>query len=362
MTDYRDRSKSVRPGEELDVDKLSAYLDRHLDSPDNDATSAPTPLVIEQFPSGHSNLTYLIRRGEQAYVLRRPPYGSKVKSAHDMQREYRILSHLAPVYAKAPRPVLLCDDHSVLGADFYLMERIHGVIMRKDPPKDLHLDPERAHTLSRLFVDTLAELHAIDYRACGLGDFGKPVGYVQRQVEGWTKRYYNAQTDEIADMEAVIAWLAQNRPEDQAPCLIHNDFKFDNLVLHPDDMGSVIGILDWEMSTVGDPLMDLGTALSYWIQSDDPQLLHEIRFGPTHVPGMMTRAELAAYYAEQSGRDIRHLVFYYTFGLFKTAVVAQQIYARFHRGLTKDQRFAMMIVGVKALVAKARQAIESGRV
>jgi aminoglycoside phosphotransferase (APT) family kinase protein len=355
MANVTDDPRPVRRGEELDPDRLRAYLEAHLP-----AGSAGAELAIEQFPGGHSNLTYLVRWDGHEYVLRRPPFGSQVKSAHDMGREYRVLSRLAPVYDKAPRPVLHCADTEVIGAEFYLMERVRGVILRKEPPAGVAIDPALARRLSETLVDTLVELHAVDYQAAGLGDFGKPSGYVQRQVEGWSKRYTGARTDDIPAVDEVATWLATNLPPDSAGTLIHNDLKFDNLVLDPGDLVRVRGILDWEMSTLGDPLMDLGTTICYWVEAQDPPLMHQIRFGPTHLPGMMTRAEVAARYGEQSGRDLSRVVFYYVFGLFKTAVVAQQIYYRFHQGLTTDQRFAGMITGVRALAEKARMSIAKG--
>ena len=355
MADLSDDPRPVRRGEELDADRLRAYLQAQLPQ-----EGAGTELVIEQFPGGHSNLTYLVRWGGHDYVLRRPPFGSQVKSAHDMGREYRVLSHLAPVYDKAPRPVLWCTDLDVIGAEFYLMERVHGVILRKEPPAGTTIDAALARRLSEMIVDTLAELHAVDYEAAGLGDFGKPSGYVERQVAGWSKRYTGSQTDAIPAVDEVATWLATHLPPDHPGTLIHNDFKFDNLVLDPADLTRVRGILDWEMSTLGDPLMDLGTSLCYWVDASDPALMHQIRFGPTHLPGMMSRTDLAARYGEKSGRDVSNIVFYYVFGLFKTAVVAQQIYYRFHQGLTKDQRFATMIIGVRALAEKARISIERG--
>jgi aminoglycoside phosphotransferase (APT) family kinase protein len=350
-----DDPRPVRRGEELDLDRLRAYLQAHLP-----AQGADAALAVEQFPGGHSNLTYLVRWDGREYVLRRPPFGSQVKTAHDMSREYRVLSHLAPVYDKAPRPVLHCADAGVIGAEFYLMERVRGVILRKDPPAGITIDPALARRLSEMIVDTLVELHAVDYQAAGLGDFGKPSGYVQRQVEGWSKRYTGAQTDAIPAVDEVAGWLASHLPPDSPGALIHNDLKFDNLVLDPEDLTRVRGILDWEMSTLGDPLMDLGTTLCYWVDAQDPPLMHQIRFGPTNLPGMMTRAELAARYGERSGRDVSNIVFYYVFGLFKTAVVAQQIYYRYKQGLTQDQRFAMMIMGVRALAEKARLSIAHG--
>jgi aminoglycoside phosphotransferase (APT) family kinase protein len=348
-----DQTRPVRDGEELDRDKLLAYLRRELDAPDGD-------LEIEQFPGGHSNLTYAIRFAGEDYVLRRPPFGSKVKSAHDMSREYRMLSRLAPSYPLAPAPVLLCDDESVLGCQFYVMQRLRGIILRKRAPDGLELDAARAATLCESFVDTFVGLHSLDYRALGLGDFGKPEGYVERQVTGWTKRYAGSKTDELPELDEVARWLAAHMPESPPATIIHNDFKFDNLVLDPADATRIIGILDWEMTTIGDPLMDLGTTLSYWVQDDDPDVMKMFGFGPTALPGMFTRRELADHYGERSGRDVANILFYYCYGLFKTAVVLQQIYYRYKQGLTHDERFGQFGMGVRILIDVAARAIDRG--
>jgi aminoglycoside phosphotransferase (APT) family kinase protein len=350
-----DGTRPVRGGEELDAEALRAYLEAELGEPVGQ-------LEIEQFPGGHSNLTYRVAWDGREYVLRRPPFGSRVKSAHDMGREYRVLSALAPVYPKAPRPLVHCADDAVLGAPFYLMERRLGVILRKHIPPELGITPELARRISAAQMDALAELHRLDYVGAGLGDFGKPEGYIERQVSGWTKRYAAARTDDVPDVERIAAWLAEHQPADGAPTLIHNDFKLDNLILDPDDLTRIVGVLDWEMTTIGDPLMDLGTALCYWVEPTDPQPLQMVAFVPSNYPGMMTRRELATRYAEASGRDLGDLVFYYCFGLFKTAVVAQQIYYRFAQGLTNDARFAQMIEGVRLLSAHAVATLDRGRI
>jgi aminoglycoside phosphotransferase (APT) family kinase protein len=346
-----DAPRPVRAGEEVDAAALGGYLTERL--------GWRGPITVEQFPGGHSNLTYLVRHGAEAYVLRRPPFGTQVKTAHDMGREHRVLSRLAPVYPQAPRPILYCEDAAVIGAPFYLMERRRGVILRKDLPAGLTVDPPAARRLCELLVDALVELHAIDYAAAGLDDLGRPAGYVERQVRGWTERYQGAATDDIPAVTEVAAWLAAHRPADGAPALIHNDFKFDNLLLTP-QLDRITGVLDWEMATIGDPRMDLGTSLSYWVEADDPPAMHLLRFGLTTLPGMMTRREVAARYAERSGRDLGDAVFYYAYGLFKTSVVAQQIYVRYAKGLTKDPRFSVFIHGVRALAEQAQRAIAAG--
>ncbi|HEY8378449.1 MAG TPA: phosphotransferase family protein [Nannocystis sp.] len=350
-----DSPRPVRPGEELDLDRLAPYLRRVLDLPGAEVEAL-------QFPGGHSNLTYFVRVGDAAYVLRRPPFGTEVKTAHDMEREFGLLTRLAPVSPLAPRPIHLCTDRSILGATFYLMERREGVIVRRRPPEGVEFTPALARGLSAAAADALADLHALDIEATGLIHIGRPDGYVRRQVEGWTKRYAAARTDDIPAVAAVSTWLMEHMPASGPPTLLHNDFKYDNLVLDPRDLTRVTAVLDWEMATVGDPLMDLGTALCYWVQADDPDDLRAFAFGPTAAPGSYTRAEFAEHYARRSGRPLDAIAFYYVFGLFKTAVVAQQIYVRYVRGHTRDPRFAAMIAGVRALAAQAERVIASGRI
>ncbi len=344
--------RPARAGEALDPAVLGGWLDGVL--------GGHAPIEILQFPGGHSNLTYLVRRAGAEYVLRRPPFGSRVKTAHDMGREHTVLSALAPVWPKAPRPIAMCTDDAVLGAPFYLMERKPGVILRKQAPAGVTVDAAAARRVCELLVDALAELHAVDYRAAGLGELGKPAGYVRRQVEGWTERYHGSKTDDLPVVLEVAAWLAAQLPTDGAPTLIHNDWKFDNLVFDP-ELTRIVGVLDWEMATVGDPLMDLGTSLGYWVEAGDDPGLQMMRFGLTTEPGMLTRAEVAAHYTAATGRDTGAIVFYYAFGLFKTAVVAQQIYYRWKQGLTQDPRFGQFVHAVRVLCEQAQRTIAAGR-
>jgi aminoglycoside phosphotransferase (APT) family kinase protein len=353
--DWNDQAAAVRPGEELDTSKLQTYLDQHL-------PGLHGPISVAQFPAGHSNLTYLLRIGERELVLRRPPFGAKIKTAHDMGREYRILSHLVEVYPRVPRPLLYCQDESVLGAPFYVMERLTGVILRASAPQGLELSPALMRGLSENFVDNLVEIHGVDYEAAGLGELGQPAGYVKRQIEGWTRRYHNARTDGVTHVEQVAAWLAEHMPPEAGAALIHNDYKYDNLVLDPHDLSRIVGVLDWEMATVGDPLMDLGTTLGYWIDADDPEEIRAMSFGLTTLPGNLSRRELVQRYAAQSRHDLSNVLFYYVYGLFKIIVIVQQIYARYKTGLTQDQRFAMMIYIVRLLAQVAVLAIEKGRI
>jgi aminoglycoside phosphotransferase (APT) family kinase protein len=349
-----DPTKAVRAGEELDARALAQFL-------------GWDEVRVSQFPSGHSNLTYLVEGGAQGHtrqlVLRRPPFGAKSvgKTAHDMGREHRILSRLHAVYPPAPKPVAYTEDTAIIGAPFYVMERIVGVILRRDPPAGL-VGPTTAHSLGEAFIDNLATLHALDYAAAGLGELGKPDGYVERQVRGWAERYQKARTDDIPNMQFLEKWLIDNMPKESGAALIHNDYKYDNLVLAADDLTRIIGVLDWEMSTVGDPLMDLGTALSYWVHADDPPDLQAVRMCATHLPGSLTRGELLSRYRERTGRDIPNIVFYYCFALFKSCGVVQQIYWRYKEGLTHDERFGAMIHAVHALSATAVRAIDAGHI
>jgi aminoglycoside phosphotransferase (APT) family kinase protein len=342
MVDLQDRPTAMRPGEELDVAKLQIFLSKHIQHFDR--------LEIQQYPSGHSNLTYLVRLGNRELVLRRPPFGSKVKTAHDMGREYRVLSKLHTAYPAAPQVVLYCDDASVLGAPFYLMEPIHGIIIRKDPPAGMPFAAGTARRLSERFIDAIAALHRLDYQTVGIADLGRPQGYVGRQVRGWVERYYASQTHDLPEVPRIAAWLEGHMPDTTGAALIHNDYKYDNLVLSTEDITEIVGVLDWEMATVGDPLADLGTTLAYWVDKNDPDELQNIRWCPSTYLGSMTRCELVERYARLTGHDVSQMSFYLALARFKVAVIVQQIYYRYHMGLTRDHRFAEMPNAVKALL------------
>jgi aminoglycoside phosphotransferase (APT) family kinase protein len=354
MTSDLNPTAPIRPGEELPVERLEAYLTAHL--PD-----AAGPLTVEQFPAGHSNLTYLLRLGSRELVLRRPPFGNLVKTAHDMGREYRILSRLSTVFPAAPRPDLHCEEESIIGAPFYVMERRRGLILRKTLPPGIAIDADTARRMSTALVDHLASLHALDYKSAGLADMGKPEGYVERQVTGWIKRYAASRTDDVPTIESVARWLAAHLPAESKGVVIHNDYKYDNLVLATDDPTRIVALLDWEMATIGDPLMDLGTTLGYWVEAGDPEALRLAAFGPSALPGSLTRRELVERYAEQTGRTVANPLFYYCFGLFKLAVIVQQIYARFVRGNTSDPRFAHLNQLVAILGQQADMTLQTGK-
>ncbi len=352
MSKLTDRATSIRSGEELDKQKVFAFLKEHIPSLEGD-------IEIKQFPSGFSNLTYFVKVGEKEMVLRRPPFGRKAKTAHDMGREYRILSALKPVFPYCPEPLVYTEDEGIIGSPFYVMERISGIILRQDLPKGLEFTVQDARTLSENLIKTQYQLHSVDYAKAGLADFGKPAGYVTRQVEGWSGRYRDARTPDAPDFERVMGWLHDKMPgESGLVGIIHNDFKFDNAVLGPAKPTEIIGILDWEMATLGDPMMDLGCSLGYWVEKDDPAYMQSIRQMPTHLEGMLTRKGQFDYYCELMGVSSDYFDFYYTFGLFRLAVIAQQIYYRFYHGQTKDERFGLLMVPIKALEQKALEVID----
>ncbi len=351
----KDEPVDVRKGEELDLVKVGEFLRDSI-------PGLKGELTVKQFPSGFSNLTYLVKAENREMILRRPPFGKKPKSGHDMSREYRILKALKPVFKYCPEPLVYTEDPAVMGCPFYVMERINGLIIRKNLPEGMNLDPKSARTLSENLIRVLCELHSIDYRKAGLGDFGKPEGYVRRQVEGWIGRYRDARTPDGPDYEDIMGWLTKKMPSDtDRPCLIHNDYKFDNVVLNPQNPLEIIGILDWEMATLGDPLMDLGNSIAYWIEKDDPPNIQMVRMMATNIEGMLSRKEQVALYADIMGRPIHDFDFYFCFGLFRLAVIAQQIYYRYYHGQTKDERFKMLIGAVKILETAARQVMETSK-
>jgi aminoglycoside phosphotransferase (APT) family kinase protein len=341
-----DRPTGVRPGEELDLERLAPYLGETL--------GLNGAIEVTQFPSGFSNLTYLLRVGENEVVLRRPPFGSKPKSGHDMKREHRVLSALRPAFPYCPKPLVYCEDNSIIGSPFYVMERVEGIIVRREFPPAMSLSPGDIRAVFDRVVDVHVELHSVDYKKAGLEDFGQPEGYVERQVSGWSDRYRRARTPDVPDCEGVMAWLDANRPADSGSgCVVHNDFRLDNVVLDPADPLRVIGVLDWEMATLGDPLMDLGASLAYWVEQADPPAFQAMGMMPTNADGAPTRAEVVERYAWKSGLEIRDFSFYYCYGLFRLAVIVQQIYYRSYHGQTEDPRFKNLNHWVGALAAAA---------
>ncbi|MBX2816766.1 MAG: phosphotransferase family protein [Saprospiraceae bacterium] len=349
----KNQAQQIRPGEELNEASLRRYLDAHLGKTET--------LEIQQYPAGFSNLTYLIRHNRKEYVLRRPPHGAKIKSGHDMGREFKVLSALAPHYHKVPKAVLYESEAEPLGAPFYMMEKIEGTILRSTTPSSHWPDPASMLEIADELVLTLAELHQLDYVEAGLGDFGQPIGYTDRQVTGWYKRYQKSSTSTVAEMDKTAHWLQKHLPKDaEKASLIHNDFKYDNVVLE-ESTNKIIAILDWEMCTIGHPLMDLGTSLGYWVNSDDPDWLQRLALSPTTIPGNPSRAEVAEAYARHMNIPLGPISYYYVFGLFKIAVIVQQIYYRYVKGYTQDVRFKHLDQAVKGLAIQALQVIAKNR-
>jgi len=352
--DRIDRARDTRKGEELDTSKVEAFLRDTLP----DLTGA---LTIRQFPGGHSNLTYLVRVGDKEMILRRPPIGRKAKTAHDMKREFNVLSALHPVFPCCPKPLVYSEDETVIGCPFYLMERIRGMVIRREFSKGFMLSTDQARKLLADMVNVHAALHSIDYRTVGLADFGKPEGYVRRQVEGWSERYRQAHTPDAPDYERIMGWIHDHIPEERPRAtIIHNDFKLDNMIVDAENPTKVIGVLDWEMATLGDPLMDIMNAIAYKVDAGDAPEVHLMRFMPAEVEFSMTRKELLELYRKNYAFEFDSIDFYYCFGLFRLAVIAQQIYYRFYHKQTTDERFKMMIFAVQILEKAALKTIEAG--
>ncbi|WP_035933376.1 phosphotransferase family protein [Knoellia aerolata] len=331
---------TVRDEDAFDVEALAAWLREHAPlEPGLEGTPE-----VRQFSGGASNLTYLLRYPTRDLILRRPPIGTKAKGAHDMRRESDIQAALGTVYDRVPRIVVHCGDESVIGSEFYVMERLVGTILRRDIPASLGLGPDDVTRLCLHALDTLVDLHRVDVAGAGLDGLGRGPGYVERQVTGWSARYRKARTPNVGSFEPVMAWLEAHRPDDVGQVLIHNDFRFDNLVLAEDDPTRIVGVLDWEMATVGDPLMDLGGAMAYWVQASDDPVAKQLRLQPTHTPGMLTRVEAVRYYCDRMGipMDAQRWAFYEMFGLFRLAVIAQQIYLRTYRGETSNPQAKRM--------------------
>ncbi|HWF29699.1 MAG TPA: phosphotransferase family protein [Mycobacterium sp.] len=340
-------ARPVRDEDVFDVAAVTRWLAGHSATGGTDIDLTVTPQVL-QFLGGASNLTYLLRYPDGEIILRRPPRGIHHSSAHDMAREYRIQTQLCGVLPYVPRTIALCEDPTVIGTPFYVMERLDGLIARKNLPPGVMLDPARTAQLCRNVIDLLIELHSVDLTATGLADLDKGDGYVARQVRGWCTRYRRARTWNAGSFEAVMRWLADNQPHDRPHTLVHNDFRFDNILLDPQNPTRPIGLLDWELATVGDPLMDLANSIGYWIQADDPFYAQAFRRQPTHLPGMMTRQQVVAYYCERTGTAVtnRQWAWYQVFGLFRVAVIAQQVYQRYLRKQTTNKQFRFFGVGV----------------
>lgn len=339
----------VRPDEQLDTPRVADFLKDKLEGADQ-------PLSIQQFGGGAANLTYLLKYGDSHdYVLRRPPLGPVAPSAHDMAREYKVLSVLHQVFPYAPRAFLFSDDDNIVGAPFFVMERRYGTVVRRSLPDHYAAMPDAPRKMSEALIDTLAQLHAIDYSALGLDDLGKPDGFIERQIAGWYRRWHKAKIEDNKIIDETHQWLNDHLPESMASTLVHNDYKLDNTMLADDDPSKMIAVFDWDMCTLGDPFADVGALLAYWTQPDDPPLVQMTASMPVGEHGFLTRKQLIERYAEKSGRDVSDIRFYHALGVFRLAVILQQIYVRYVRGQTKDERFAGLGQVVDALILTAQQ-------
>jgi aminoglycoside phosphotransferase (APT) family kinase protein len=345
----------IRKGEELDKTKLTTFIK-------NEMQLNVDSLHISQFAGGYSNLTYLLEINETIqWVLRKPPVGANIKSGHDMSREYHVLKALFPSYNKVPKPILFCNDLDILGSDFYIMEKVEGWILRSGTATDFLPAPDNMKHIFNVFTDNFVVLHQLDIHDIGLSSLAvEPENYPERQIFGWTKRYFNSKTEDVASVENLAHWLASHIPKTSGISLIHNDYKYDNLVLDPLS-NDINAVLDWEMSTIGDPLMDVGSSLGYWVNADDPDWLKDINISPTTLPGNPSREELLQGYALRSGKDPGNGVFYFAYGMFKLAVIAQQIYARYTGGHTRNPKFANLHKVVDACGTMGMQAVVKKR-
>lgn len=349
-------SQKVRKGEELDEGNLKSFL-KAAELIEDEASE----LDITQFSTGFSNLTYLLQIEGKKYVLRRPPFGA-VKRGHDMGREYKVLSNLKTAFGKIPAAFAFSEDETIIGAPFYLMEMMEGVILSTKEAFGRKIAPEGYRKIAHHWMDTFVALHKVDYQAAGLGELGKPEGYVERQVTNWGKQYLAAATMEIPEAKSVMKWMEENQPKQYDFRLIHNDYKYDNVVFRDDSWEELIAVLDWEMCTIGDPLMDLGTSVAYWFMSSDHEMIIKGWPSPTVLPGNPGREELLSQYEKRSGRTVNHPVFYYVYGLFKIAVIVQQIYYRYSKGLTTDERFANLDQAAALFCKMAWAAIQKNRI
>ncbi|SHI34329.1 phosphotransferase family protein [Aquimarina spongiae] len=348
--------QNVRKGEELNEKELKAFLQK--EELINDNTS---DWKVTQFTHGYSNLTYLIEIENKEYVLRRPPFGA-IKRGHDMGREFKVQSGIQKAFPKVPHMYAYTEDETILGCPFYIMEKVDGIILNVKETKKRNVSADEFKTIANAWLDTFVALHNVDYKEASLEDLGKPEGYVERQVSNWGKQYLKAATDDVPAAEKVMKWMQEHQPKTYAHSLVHNDFKYDNVVFKDDSWTEVNAVLDWEMATLGDPMMDLGTSLGYWTMASDHPFVQQGIPSPTIMEGNPGRSEIVELYAQKSGRQIDHLVFYYVFGLFKIAVIAQQIYYRYSKGLTTDPRFAQLNKAAELLCNLSLQAIQKNKI
>lgn len=356
---YLDKAAAVREGEELPVAALAEWLNQNIELPNGDSFSAN--MRVTQYSGGASNWTYCLATEQNEVILRRAPAGTKAKGAHDMGREYRLQAALKPVFNKVPTMLGMCEDQSVLGTDFYVMEKLVGVIPRKHFPRGYSIAPEQARRLCEVALDELINLHSIDIEQANLSHLGKGAGYAERQITGWIKRYGNAKTWNVPSAKKIMTWLEANLPTTETICMTHNDYRFDNLVLGSDDPTKIIGVLDWELATLGDPLMDLGNSLAYWVQADDDFFARSTQRQPTHVDGMMTRQEVINYYCEKRNLEPSDIAFYEVYGLFRLAAIVQQIYYRYHHKQTRNKAYKNMWAFVHYLLFRCNRVIKRSK-
>ena len=352
MTDNTiDKAGSVREGEELPISALREWLDSNIGGLHGD-------MNVTQYSGGASNWTYCLGFENKEIILRRPPAGTKAKGAHDMGREYRLQDSLKPVFDKVPTMLGYTDDESVIGAEFYVMEKINGIIPRKHFPRGVNLNEQQARKLCEVALDELISLHNVDYKSANLEHIGKGAGYAERQISGWITRYSKAKTWNVPNGKKVMQWLEKNLPAKETICITHNDYRFDNLVLDANDPTAILGVLDWELATLGDPLMDLGNSLAYWVQADDDFLAKSTQRQPTHLKGMMTRQEVIDYYCHKQGLEPKAFAFYEVYGLFRLAGIVQQIYYRYHHKQTNNKAYKNMWVFVHYLMYRCNKIIK----
>ena len=345
---------AVRSDEQLDLTRLEPWLRAHLPRADG-------PLRLQQFGGGHANLTYLLRFDHAEYVLRRPPLGPIAPSAHDMRREHRVLDRLGDAFPLAPKSYALCTEPDILGVDFHVMERRHGMVIRRDLPPELEDRPELNRRIGEMLVDVLADLHQVSPAAVGLGELGRPEGFARRQVEGWGRRWHAAKDQDLPDVDRMLQWLDAGIPDPQVTALLHNDYKLDNVMVDTDDPATPVAVLDWDMTTRGDPLMDLGYLLNFWNEAGDDPRWHQVSRMPTHHDGFPSRAEVVERYALRTGFELDHVAWYHVFGVLKLVVIIQQIYIRFLRGQTQDRRFAEYDQRVRDLARKGVALIDAAK-
>ena len=339
---------NIRQDEQIDLHKLKNYLNELLKI-DIDKIN------ILQFSGGHANLTYLISFNNKEFVLRRPPLGPVAPSSHDMAREHMVQHSLNKLFPLAPKSIHLCEDDKIIGSKFHLIERKKGIVIRKEMRSELDGSRNKIRLLSFKMIDILAELHKLDPSQVGLGDFGRPDGFVLRQLNGWDDRWKKASEEKIKAnrFNKLVTYLRSNIPKPQGATILHNDFKLDNIMWDVDNPLLPVAVFDWDMCTRGDPLMDIGHLLNYWIDEDDDYEANLITSMPVKNILYPKKNEIIDHYALKTGFSIKDVDWYYAFGAFKLAVIIQQIYVRFLKGQTQDERFANFGNRIEALINRA---------